>query len=226
MFNPFKWLKFRWRDLSFDLRMSSQRFHKGYADCDWWDFYGHFLSVVPKLMKDLRDYCHGAAELQYEEIENYSIDFIEYAKNEIEQGNIKAGYSGDDYSDWEFDLYDSFIRYKIILTRIAWCFEQADESVTDIENEYQEEFNRQYWGDDSDIEGEKFSVSKWFKKHSVVEKFDKKGKPKLYRLINNEVDEELKKKYWNRIQEIDKYRQERKDEAFDLLKKYFYNLWD
>ena len=39
-------------------------------------------------------------------------------------------------------------------------------------------------------------------------------------------DEELKKKYWNRVEEIEKYRQERKDEAFDLMKKYFYTLWD
>lgn len=226
MFNPFKWLKYRWSDITYNLRMDFQRFHKGYADCDWWDFSYHFLSNTPKLMKDLRDYCHGAAEREYEEIESYPIEFIEYAKKEIEQGNIRAGNTGKDYEDWEFDLYDHFIRYKIILTRIAWCLEQADDSVTDIENEYQDEYDKQCWGDDSDIEGEKFDLSKWFKKHSVVSEFDKKGKPKLYRIVINDVDPDLEKKYWNRNKEIDEYRNARKNEAFDLLKKYFYTLWD
>lgn len=224
--NPFKWIKFRLSDLKFNLKMNFQRFCRGYADCDYWGFYDRFLYIVPLIIKDLRDYCHGSAECEYEEIESYSIDFIEYAKKEIEKGNHRAGYDTKEYSDWKFDLYDHFIRYKIILTRIAWCLEQADETVTDIENEYQKEFNKQYWGDDSDIEGNKFSFSKWFDKHSVVEKFDKKGKPMLHRIITNDVDEELKKKYWNRVEEIEKYRQERKDEAFDLMKKYFYTLWD
>ena len=57
-------------------------------------------------------------------------------------------------------------------------------------------------------------------------KFDSEGKPICYELKTNEPPEELKEKYFNREQEIFEYRNKMKDEAFDLIKKYFWNLWD
>lgn len=39
-------------------------------------------------------------------------------------------------------------------------------------------------------------------------------------------DSELRKKWYNRELEISNYRNKMKDEAFRLLKKYFWNLWD
>ena len=44
--------------------------------------------------------------------------------------------------------------------------------------------------------------------------------------MTNEPDPELKRKFWDREQEIADYRESMKNEAFDLLKKYFYSLWD
>ena len=40
------------------------------------------------------------------------------------------------------------------------------------------------------------------------------------------IRKELEEKYRQRSEEIAKYRDEMKNEAFDLLKKYFYHLWD
>lgn len=48
----------------------------------------------------------------------------------------------------------------------------------------------------------------------------------LYELMTYEVDKELEKAYWQRETEIANYKEACKNEAFDLLKKYFYNLWD
>ena len=45
-------------------------------------------------------------------------------------------------------------------------------------------------------------------------------------MLTNEPDEKIKKKYKKRNEEIEEYRDKMKDEAFDLLKKYFYHLWD
>lgn len=42
----------------------------------------------------------------------------------------------------------------------------------------------------------------------------------------NKNHKKLEKKYFDREEEIYKYRNEMKNEAFDLLKKYFWNLWD
>ena len=76
------------------------------------------------------------------------------------------------------------------------------------------------------IKDDKKSFKEWWNAHHEVVEYDEKGKPKLWRLITNEPDEELEKKYKKRNEEIAKYRDEMKDEAFDLLKKYFYHLWD
>lgn len=42
----------------------------------------------------------------------------------------------------------------------------------------------------------------------------------------NEVNEELKNAYFKKCEEIYEYKDKCKDEALDLLKKYFFNLWD
>ena len=76
------------------------------------------------------------------------------------------------------------------------------------------------------IKDDKKSFKEWWNAHHEIVEYDEKGKPKLWRLITNEPDEELEKKYKKRNEEIEKYRDEMKNEAFDLLKKYFYHLWD
>ena len=53
---------------------------------------------------------------------------------------------------------------------------------------------------------------------------DKTNKGRM--LKTNPVDEELSARYWNKEEEIQLYKIAMKDEAMDLLKKYFYNLWD
>ena len=59
-----------------------------------------------------------------------------------------------------------------------------------------------------------------------VTETDEKGKPKLWTLKTNEPDMMLQEKYYKRVMEIENYRNACKDEAFDLIKKYFYHLWD
>jgi len=53
----------------------------------------------------------------------------------------------------------------------------------------------------------------------------KEGKP-LYRWIEGEVESELEKNFWEKHKEIENYREKMKDEVFDLMKKYYWNLWD
>jgi len=36
----------------------------------------------------------------------------------------------------------------------------------------------------------------------------------------------LEKNFWKKHKEIENYRKKTKDEGFDLMKKYFWNLWD
>lgn len=215
----FGYLRHKIKDWRFEKRMAKQRAKRGFSDNDCWGMHYWFCDTFPKMIRRLRDMKHGYPELPFEEIENFPLQWVAEASKEINDNKIKSGYEEGVILD------DTFDRWQLILTRIAWCLEQADEEKTEIENEYEKEYNRQVWGDDSDIE-RNWSFKKWWAKHHVVEKYDEKGKPKLYRVITGTPDPEIKEKYWNRYEEIIKYREKCKDEAFDLLKKYFYNLWD
>lgn len=48
----------------------------------------------------------------------------------------------------------------------------------------------------------------------------------LFRFDFKEVDPELKKNYFDESRRIDEYRDNMKTEAFNLINKYFWHLWD
>lgn len=121
---------------------------------------------------------------------------------------------------------EDMCKWLLILSRISYCFKQADEDVTEIVNKYAEEYNKQVWGDEEDYFKTKKSFKEFWNRHTTVIEYDENNKPKLYELNLNEADPELKKKYFDEVNRIDEYRNKMKDEGFDLLKKYFWHLWD
>ena len=206
-------------DWRFEKRMAKQRNKRGFSDSDCWGMCYWFGDTFPKMIRNLRDMKHGAPELEFEEVDNFPLQWVEEESKELLKQKQKKGY------EIEIDLWGKdkiFDRWWFVLSRIAYCLEQANDEVTEIKNEYEEEYHKQVFGDDSD----KKSFKEWWNAHHEIVEYDEKGKPKLWRLITNEPDEELEKKYKKRNEEIEKYRNEMKDEAFDLLKKYFYHLWD
>ncbi len=202
------YLKMKYRDWRYERIARKQRKKKGFADCDCWNMQSWLSETFSKMVLNLRDMSHGAPDLPFEEIETFPIDWLE---PEIEKLQVLR----EEKEHEDFDLYSIFDRWYLILTRIAYCLQQADEWLVEIENEYSDEYNNQVWGEDKD-----------FTAHFVPIEYDKKGKPKLYKIESNEPDPDLNKKFWDREHEIVDYRHAMKDEAFDLIKKYFYNLWD
>ena len=153
--------------------MKKQRYKKGFADCDCWNMHYWFCSTFPKMMRTLRDMKHGAPEFEFEEFENFPLLWVAEESKELLRQKREKDY------DEEIDIFGKdkcFDRWWFVLSRIAYCLEQADEEMTEIENEYSEEYNRQVWGDDSDLEGKNWDFKKWWNKHHVVEKYDEKGK--------------------------------------------------
>lgn len=123
----------------------------------------------------------------------------------------KNGYK-EDIDFWGKDK--CFDRWWIILTRIAWCLEQASDE-NEIKNIYAKDYLKAKFNNASDIKD-------MFKQ--VVD--DNNNETSLYELMTYEVDKALEDAYWKKEEEIAEYKENCKNEAFDLIKKYFYNLWD
>ena len=81
---------------------------------------------------------------------------------------------------------------------------------------YKKDFDKAVWGDDlNSTKSFKDFCSKYFKKIDGG-----------YILKTNAPDPDLKKKYFKFEEKNWLYKEKMKDEALNLLKKYFYNLWD
>lgn len=93
--------------------------------------------------------------------------------------------------------------WKAILDRMTFCFTEMNEESCSLKNEFDEEYHKQVFGDKN-----------W-------DDLSYSGKWKF-----NKAEPELEQKYKQKRKEIYEYRTKMKDEGFDLLKKYFWNLWD
>ena len=106
--------------------------------------------------------------------------------------------------------------WEAVIDRMIFCFTEMHEDTCSMKNEFEDEYHRQRHKPN---EGKK--VKDWFEQCGT----DKDGKP-LYRWITGEVEPELEKRFWDKRKEIENYREKMKDEGFELMKKYFWNLWD
>jgi len=111
---------------------------------------------------------------------------------------------GTEYQNVEQGMKD----WEAVIDRMIFCFTEMNEDTCSMKNEFKDECFRQRHKPN---EGKK--VKDWFEPCGT----DKDGMP-LYRL--------LEKDFWRKQKEIKAYREKMKDEGFDLMKKYFWNLWD
>ena len=115
------------------------------------------------------------------EYDYFPEDWKENALKEYNEFQKKFDYSNDEDS--------VFTKWYIILTRIAFCLEEADK-FKNMENPYREDFNRYLF------------------------------------MPTTKIPDELKHNFIKVENDNDEYKCAMKDEAMDLIKKYFYNLWD
>ena len=202
-----------------DIKYKIQRARKKYSNDMCWDLQYTLLEILPKMIETLRQGKHSYPELEFEEIDSLPHDWVQNALKELEKERNLEDYDKP-------DIKDQFTRWHLILKRISYCLMQADETQTEIKNKYQREYDKQLWGIEDWEEDKKLSVKEWFKKHTYVSKRDENGKPVLHTFDFKEVDPELKKNYFDESRRIDEYRDNMKTEAFNLINKYFWHLWD
>ena len=73
------WLRYRVKELLSSLKWKIQRFKRGYADVDVWDFETWFLDIIPKMLTQLKKELHGCPiNMQFEDWENYLQEMINH----------------------------------------------------------------------------------------------------------------------------------------------------
>lgn len=202
----FRRIKMKLGDIRFKKRMAKQRYKRGFADEDCWGMNYWLTETFPKMILHLRDMKHGAPELPYEEYNTLPEGWKNSKLLEYEIKCKKEGY--------EFEEDSIFTKWYIILTRIAYCLEQANEDL-EVYNKYKENYDKAKWGEPKEKETFKEMWDRYFNKVDNV-----------YVLKQKEIDKELENNYWKQEEKNWKYKEQMKNEALDLIKKYFYNLWD
>lgn len=135
------------RTMSFKLfrkiKQRHQRAKRGYSDVDVWNFDNWFLDTIPKMLLELRNNTFGYSLGAYEEVEEFPKEWVENQKKDIAELEKKHG------SDEDFDFYDKndeFHRWLLILTRIAWCFQNCrDEDSPETTNSFDYDTNKKLW---------------------------------------------------------------------------------
>lgn len=95
------------------------------------------------------------------------------------------------------------------IDRICYCLKESQEDTCSKVNEYEDEYTGLMFGD---------------KKLSDI-MVPCEDNNKLYRFEFGEVPDELRENYRNRTIQINKYRENMKNEALNLFKEIFYSLW-
>lgn len=186
---------------------------KGFISENVWNLDCWLSETFPKMIRELADTTHGYPQENFEEVENFPLDWVKDTVAEINRKRqnkieVTSPFNIDEPSD----------RWELVLLRMAYCFERADKFEEFEENEYSEEYFNQLFGRNHEMKKHE-SFRKWWKRRTVKVKGG-------YQLVQNNPDKELQEKYYNREKEIWEHKVVYKNEAMDLLKKYFYDLWD
>ena len=200
-------LRHKFNEYRFNKRMARQRYKRGFADVDCWGMNYWLTSTFPDMILHLRDMKHGAPDLPFEEFDTFPKEWKQVEMNKLNNWHIQNKYT--------FEPNSIFTKWYIILTRIAYCLKEADED-KEVFNKYADDYNKAVWGEDY---GKEKTFTEFWGKH--CEKVDGG-----YIIKTGEAPEELHKNYWEEEKRIEEYKVSMKDEALDLIKKYFYCLWD
>lgn len=190
-----------------------QRARKGYSSYDLWGLDYYLQIMIPKAIMDFESTLHGSPELEFEEIDTFDYSWVIKQYDEILK-NLKKDkwfdeYSYEDEAFKELTLDNCYIKFRIILRRIAYCFTESNEELCSQVNEYEDEYLKQRFNNNNE---DLF--------------IPLEDNPKLYKLNVKKVDEELDYNYTKRQLEIEQYIEDMKNQAFELLSKYFFYLWD
>ena len=178
------------------LRWSKQRIVRGYSDFDVRNMHGYLQKLLPDMLQSLKDNRNGSPGFLGE---NYTND---------------KGILVNDTCHAEWDK---------ILDRIIFLWKETDEDTCSKKNPYEDEYMKAFgeFTDKYGLLGEKLQTEE------ELEENRKRGGGSTVHFMHELPEyKEISDKYHEEERNLEQYRNECKDEAMDMLKQYFFALWD
>lgn len=178
------------------VRWSWQRIVHGYADCDKWNMYRYLQNLIPDMLQDLRDNRHGS-----------------------------PGCLGRNYTNEHGILVNDTCHeeWNKLLDRMIFLWRESNEDTCTRKNPYEEEHSKAheeftgkygFWGEKLQTEEE------------LEENRKRGGGGTIHFMKELPEYKEISDKYFAESRKLDEYRNTSKNEAMDMLKEYFFSLWD
>ena len=179
-----------------NIKYAYQRIRYGYCDRDIWSIDSWFLGVFPNMLEDLKGTTHG------------------YPNTHSVYSHALVGTGAPEKVD-----EDGMDRWKDILSEMIFLFREANPDTCTQVNKYKEEYDKAF---------EEFTKKYGLFGEKLLTEDDKRetGSTRWYMLGDVPEYKEISNLYHDECRRIDEYRNECKDKGLDLLKKWFWNLWD
>lgn len=178
------------------VRWSWQRIVRGYADCDKWNMYRYLQNLIPDMLQDLRDDRHGSP------------------------GHLGKNYANSDgilVNDTCHEEWDK------ILTHMIFLWRESNEYTCTRTNPYEEE----YWKAHREFTDKYGFLGEKLQTEAELEENRKRGGGGTVHFMDELPEyKEISEQYFAEERKLDKYRDEVKNEALDMMKEYFFHLWD
>ena len=128
------WLRYRVKELFSSLKWKIQRFKRGYADVDVWDFESWFLDIIPKMLTQLKKQLHGCPiDMEFEDWENYLQEMINHLEVASTIEDIDDYYP-DDYK-YLSESEKNSLREKSI-EHVKYCEEELHKGLKMLEERF------------------------------------------------------------------------------------------
>ena len=177
-------------------RWSWQRIVRGYADCDKWKMYQYLQNLIPDMLQDLRDKRYGS-----------------------------PGFLGENYTNEEGILVNDTCHeeWDKILDHMIFLWKESNEYTCARQNPYEEEYAKAHeeFTEKYGFLGEKLQTEE------ELEENRKRGCGRTMHFMDELPEYKgISDLYFAEEKKIEVYRNTSKDEALNMLKEYFFCLWD
>lgn len=169
---------------------------RGYCDCDVWEMFSFLQTLIPDMLQTLKDTRTGS-----------------------------PGYLGENYTNENGILVNDTCHeeWNCILDKMIFLWREAEKDTCSQKNPFDEAHSKAM-----DEFTERFGLfgNKLQTEKELEENRKRGGGGTIHFMDKLPEYKEISDKYREEEKRLEEYRRKCKDEAIDMLKQYFYDLWD